>query len=228
MMPEAFQIKGSVFTLSTLHIFVDSLEEIEKQVIFKVKQAPNNFLENAPMIIDLTKLTHGLTIEFIENLVKILKKYKLLAIGFRLPTQNLSNNLQKKGFPIFEERRNISISNKDAERLFTSQSKIISSRVRSGQQIIAQDGDLIILSSVSPGAEILASGNIHVYGALQGRALAGINGNVYARIFCHQLEAELVSIAGHYKIFETSIKGNEINNGYQVQLKDDTIEVSFI
>ena len=57
-------------------------------------------------------------------------------------------------------------------------------------------------SSVSPGAELLAEGNIHVYGTLRGRALAGINGSRSARIFCHQLEAELVSIAGQYKIFE--------------------------
>ena len=74
--------------------------------------------------------------------------------------------------------------------------------MRSGQQIYAPDGDLIILSSVSPGAEILADGSIHVYGALRGRALAGIKGNTEARIFCKSLEAELISVAGCFQVHE--------------------------
>ncbi|MCB0385955.1 MAG: septum site-determining protein MinC [Bdellovibrionales bacterium] len=80
--------------------------------------------------------------------------------------------------------------------------KIVHHPVRSGQQIYAQGGDLIVLSAVSAGAEILADGNIHVYGPLRGRALAGIKGDTCARIFCQSLEAELVSVAGQYKISE--------------------------
>jgi len=79
-----------------------------------------------------------------------------------------------------------------------STSTLITQPVRSGQQIHASQGDLTVLASVSPGAELLADGNIHVYGRLQGRALAGINGNQEARIFCQTLSAELVSIAGYY------------------------------
>jgi septum site-determining protein MinC len=72
--------------------------------------------------------------------------------------------------------------------------------VRSGQQFVAKGGDLIVTSSVSHGAELLADGSIHIYGALRGRALAGLSGDVDARIFCHSLEAELVSIAGYYRL----------------------------
>jgi septum site-determining protein MinC len=61
------------------------------------------------------------------------------------------------------------------------------------------------MASVSPGAELLAEGNIHVYGTLRGRALAGVNGNTQARIFCQKLEAELVSIAGHYRVLEDNV-----------------------
>lgn len=81
-------------------------------------------------------------------------------------------------------------------------SKVIHHPVRSGQQVYAADGDLIILSSVSAGAEILADGNIHVYGALRGRALAGVKGDTKARVFCQSMFAELISIAGQYKISE--------------------------
>jgi septum site-determining protein MinC len=70
--------------------------------------------------------------------------------------------------------------------------------VRSGQRIFADRGDLIVSASVSSGAELIAHGNIHVYGALRGRALAGVNGERAARIFCQSLEAELIAIAGLY------------------------------
>ena len=75
---------------------------------------------------------------------------------------------------------------------------VVKQTIRSGRQIYAPDGDLIIIGSVSAGAEILAEGNIHVYGTLRGRALAGVQGNQSASIFCHSLQAELISIAGIY------------------------------
>lgn len=80
--------------------------------------------------------------------------------------------------------------------------KIVRHTIRSGQQIYAPRGDLIVIGSVSAGAEILADGNIHVYGTLRGRALAGVKGDTQASIFCQKLEAELLSIAGHYKMDE--------------------------
>jgi septum site-determining protein MinC len=75
--------------------------------------------------------------------------------------------------------------------------------VRSGQQLSAE-GDLIIFGLVSAGAEVLAGGSIHIYGPLRGRALAGINGDRQATICCQSLEAELVAIAGEYKLLEDS------------------------
>ena len=82
----------------------------------------------------------------------------------------------------------------------TNITKILTTPVRSGQQAVSKDGDLIVTASVSHGAELLADGNIHVYGALRGRALAGISGDRSARIFCQSLDAELVSIAGFYRL----------------------------
>ncbi|MGY0217695.1 septum site-determining protein MinC [Endozoicomonadaceae bacterium StTr2] len=87
----------------------------------------------------------------------------------------------------------------------SSAAKVITTPVRSGQQIHS-DGDLIVFGQVSTGAELLAAGNIHVYGALRGRALAGIERNNHARIFCHSFEAELVSIGGNYKLISEQDK----------------------
>ena len=75
--------------------------------------------------------------------------------------------------------------------------------VRSGQQLYARDTDLIIMGQVGPGAEVIADNNIHVYGPLRGRALCGVSGNADTRIFCQSLEAELVSVAGVYRMLET-------------------------
>jgi septum site-determining protein MinC len=76
------------------------------------------------------------------------------------------------------------------------------SPVRSGQQVYAENCDLTVLTTVGAGAEVIADGSIHIYGALRGRALAGAQGNEKARIFCREFHAELVAVAGHYKVLE--------------------------
>ena len=79
---------------------------------------------------------------------------------------------------------------------------LVTQPVRSGQRVYAQGGDLVVVTSISPGAELLADGHIHVYGTLRGRAFAGIEGDESALIFCDQLEAELLSIAGVHVVSE--------------------------
>ncbi|WP_019589543.1 MULTISPECIES: septum site-determining protein MinC [unclassified Thioalkalivibrio] len=83
-----------------------------------------------------------------------------------------------------------------------SATRVVDQPVRSGQQVYARGGDLLVTAPVSAGAELLADGHITVLGPLRGRALAGVRGLVSARIFCRRLEAELLSIGGHYRIAE--------------------------
>ena len=90
--------------------------------------------------------------------------------------------------------------------------------VRGGQQIYAQGGDLIVTASVSPGAELLADGNIHVYATLRGKAMAGASGNTAARIFALSLEPELISIAGVYRTSENKLPDNVHAKPAQVRL----------
>lgn len=78
--------------------------------------------------------------------------------------------------------------------------RIITEPVRSGQQIYAEDADLIVTQLVSPGAEIIADGCVHVYGTLRGRAIAGARGDTSARIFCRKMEADLLAVAGVYAV----------------------------
>jgi septum site-determining protein MinC len=83
-----------------------------------------------------------------------------------------------------------------------STSLLLESPVRSGQSVVFTEGDVTVLGSVGSGAEIVAGGSIHVYGALRGRAMAGVNGNPGARIYCQKIEAELLAIDGYYQTAE--------------------------
>jgi len=103
---------------------------------------------------------------------------------------------------------------------------LITQPIRSGQRIYAA-GDLVILSQVSAGAEIMAEGNIHVYNTLRGRALAGVRGNSEARIFCFDLQAELISIAGNYKISE-DLDESVRNKPVQIYLQDQALIIKDI
>ncbi|BBJ24724.1 septum site-determining protein MinC [Candidatus Nitrotoga sp. AM1P] len=95
---------------------------------------------------------------------------------------------------------------------------IISKPVRTGQRIYAEGASLVVLGVVNAGAELIADGDIHIYAPLRGRAIAGAQGNESARIFVHSLEAELVSIAGCFKVFENGIPENLRGKPVQVHL----------
>jgi len=97
--------------------------------------------------------------------------------------------------------------------------------VRSGQQLYAQGRDLTLLATVGAGAEVIADGSVHVYGALRGRALAGAQGDVNARIFCREFHAELVAVAGHYKVLEEIPKAL-LGRAVQVWLDGDTLHLA--
>ncbi|WP_397474002.1 septum site-determining protein MinC [Pusillimonas sp.] len=103
---------------------------------------------------------------------------------------------------------------------------IINRQLRSGQRVYARDTDLIIIGVVSQGAEVIADGNIHVYGPLRGKAMAGARGDSSARIFTTQLDPELVAIAGVYRVIETKLDDELHNQAAIVQLEDETLRIT--
>ena len=104
-------------------------------------------------------------------------------------------------------------------------SLLIEDPVRSGQSVVFMEGDITVLGSVGSGAEIIAGGSIHVYGALRGRALAGATGNVRSRIFCHSVEAELLAIDSHYRTAD-DIEDSLRRRSVQAWLEDGTLKIS--
>ncbi|WP_028455384.1 septum site-determining protein MinC [Chitinilyticum litopenaei] len=103
---------------------------------------------------------------------------------------------------------------------------IVSRPVRTGQQVYARGGDLVVTALVSAGAELIADGNIHVYAPLRGRALAGARGDTQARVFTTCMEAELVSIAGVYRTLDESLPASIRNQPAQVYLDQDKLVIS--
>lgn len=102
--------------------------------------------------------------------------------------------------------------------------RVVADPIRSGQQVYAEDCDLIVLNTVSPGAEVIADGCIHVYGKLAGRALAGVKGDESARVFCRKLDAELIAIAGIYAVAE-QIKAGPVNEPAQAWLDGGRLKI---
>ena len=198
----AFQLKGGPVTLTTLHLQTNNLPEISLQLTATIAQSPT-FFANAPVIIDLNQLANDATLD-LAQLNQILRQHGLIPVGIRSNNEALRTAAMLVGLAIFpgEQTSPKQPITPAAKELTYQATKTITQPIRSGQQIYAKDSDLLILASVSPGAEVLADGNIYVYGTLRGRALAGINGNKEAHIFCQALEAELISIAGHYQISE--------------------------
>jgi septum site-determining protein MinC len=104
-------------------------------------------------------------------------------------------------------------------------SLLIDVPVRSGQSVAFAEGDVTVLGSVGSGAEVVAGGSIHIYGALRGRAMAGVHGNSKARIFCHKIEAELLAIDGYYMTAD-EIDRSLLNRSVQAWLDDDKIMIT--
>jgi len=108
---------------------------------------------------------------------------------------------------------------------FTRPTLILDRSLRSGQKVYARQADLVVIGMVSPGAEVIADGNIHVYGALRGKAMAGARGDEGARIFATQLDAELVAVAGVYRVIETRLPTDIHQKPATVRLRDGQLQL---
>jgi septum site-determining protein MinC len=225
---QAFELKGNLFTLTVLHLFKSEIELITKQLADLVKQTPK-FFHHMPIVIDLQKHQSQHEIDF-AALTQCLRNYQLIPIGIRSAEKELHEKILAAGFAILpntkaETATEAAQPTPAPQKSTTDHFKVITQPVRSGQQIYARQADLIVLAPVSPGAELLADGNIHVYNALRGRALAGVNGNANTRIFCQHLEAELVAIAGHYWVSE-DLQNITVKQNAHIYLDNDKLHIN--
>ncbi len=229
-----FELKGSVLALTILELTANDPDRLNVQLTEKVEQAPQ-FFQDAPIILALDKYPEGAQPLDLASLLSICRQHGLRALAVRTesPEHIAAANLLDIAVlaPSNARERPLAITPAAAQVVEPVEpelmpAKIITQPVRSGQQIYAKNSDLIVLAAVSAGAELLADGNIHVYGPLRGRALAGINGNLDARIFCQQLGAELLSIAGQYKVAEDLRRDPLWGKATQTCLNEEQLQIS--
>jgi len=230
-----FQLKGSMLAITVLELAQNNLDALDRQLAAKVLQAPN-FFSNTPLVLALDKLPADQGAVDLPGLMRICRQHGLrtlairanriediaAAIAIALPVLPPSGARERPVDPTEGEVKKI--PEKPPEPTIKP-TRIITTPVRGGQQVYAQGGDLVVVSSVSPGAELLADGNIHVYGPMRGRALAGVKGDTKGRIFCQQLSAELVSIAGQYKVSEDLRRDPLWGSGVQISLSGDVLNI---
>lgn len=201
------ELKGSSFTLSVIHLHATEPEAIRQALEEKIQQAPD-FLKHAPVVINVSALSGKFSWKAIQQ---VIQQAGLRIVGVSgCPDGPVRNAVLRSGIPVLTEGktprkpRATSPTPEPAppEPPPADRARIITAPVRSGQRIYARNSDLIVLANVSAGAELLADGNIHVYGMMRGRALAGAGGDKTSQIFCLNLQAELVSVAGEYWLSE--------------------------
>lgn len=183
------------FVFSPVVPIVGWLEEIDATLA----RSPGFFI-GRPVVLDMSGL--DLSASAIAHLVSSIEQRSIRVLGIEGVDQaRLSADMP----PLLTGGRACAIQNITPEKSVAkkqSNSLLLDSPVRSGQSIVFPDGDVTVLGAVSSGAEIVAGGSIHIYGALRGRAMAGVNGNSSARIYCQRVEAELLAIDGYYQTAE--------------------------
>jgi len=197
LLESSIELKGCSFTLTVIHLLDSRPELIRHALQKKIEQAPD-FLESAPVVINISALSKEANWHEIHKAV-ISTGLKLVGIS-GCKDENQKQALVDLGLPFMNEGKTQQwISKKEpSPKKDFSKTQIIHSLVRSGQQIYARNSDLVVINNVSAGAELLADGNIHVYGIMGGRALAGASGDIESQIFLTHCAAELIAIAGEY------------------------------
>ena len=229
-----FQLKGSMLAITVLELTQNDPERLDRQLAKKVEQAPD-FFNNTPLVLALDKLPADCDLD-LPALIALCRKHGLRTLALRAGHPAVVEAAGALDLPVLPpsgaKERKLDLATKSsaaqakpAEPAYRP-SRVVTTPIRGGQQIYAQGGDLIVLAPVSPGAELLADGNIHVYGPLRGRALAGIKGDPGARIFCQQLAAEMVSIAGQYKVAEDLRRDPLWAEAVQISLSGDVLNIT--
>ena len=198
-----------------------------------LRQSPG-FFSDAPLILDLAEAEGLDAQEDVAELLRGLRTRGMIPFAVQNATDRQKAAAAKAGLTALQGGRDAALPRKPAEAAAAapepepeapvSTTVLVTEPVRSGQRIYAERGDVVVVGSVSSGAEIIAHGNVHIYGRLRGRALAGVHGDETARIFCQSLEAELIAIAGLYKTSE------EMGDAFAQQpvqafLEDDALRI---
>lgn len=235
-----FDFKSATLSLEAFLLRTANLTSLGQALEERFGSSPDLF-NGEPVVIDLSHLASlDLHVNFPE-LIALLARFKLKVIAVRGGTVAQTRSAQEAGLIEAPE------SHAHAARVETvvqevvrevirevpvevpvhvpmaASTMFIDKPLRSGQQVYAKGGDLIVLAAVNHGAEVIADGSIHVYAPLRGKAIAGAKGNTEARIFSICMEPELLSIAGTYRTADTPLPPDVTGKPAQIRLDGDRL-----
>ena len=241
----AFKMTGGIYTLTTLEFSIATPSLIKAQLNEMRKKAPC-FFDQTSVVMAFEPLQDTRSTIDLAAIRDVLKGFGITAIAARGDSESIKQAAAAIGMAWLpppkqrsaEKSNNVvmmnqqeachEVSNIPADEPESEEPKTVyvDQPVRSGRQIYSP-GDLVVTSAISAGAELLAAGSIHIYGSLRGRALAGVNGNKEARIYCQQFEPELISIAGQYKIPPNQQAPNSLwGKRVMICLKDQSLHMA--
>lgn len=232
-MKPAFDVKSARLDVLAIHLHTADLTELEE--FLRQRTGQYQGLEVVPFVLDVQDFEHPESLD-LAGMISLFARYGMQILGLRH---------ENEAWAAYAARYHLVFSRGDKSdapqpNLKTAELKpvsatvisnptvLISTPVRTGQQVYAENGDLIVTGIVSQGAELIADGNIHIYAPMRGRALAGAKGDTNARIFIHSMQAELVSVAGIYRNFEQDLPEHLHKRAVQVSLQDNRLVISAI
>lgn len=228
----AFEIRFGQVGLAQMRIRSTDADAVRAQLAKRVAAAPALF-ERAALCLDLSPLDHDVSAAELRAMLDAIRRCGVLPVGLAHGTAAIEALARELDLPVLTQFRaqqsyGAAVSAVKAasqptapapapapaapppapvaastEEIVAIPALMHHRPVRSGQRIYARHRDLVVTSAVGAGAEVMADGCVHIYGSLRGRAMAGVRGEVSARVFCHEFNAELVSIAGVFRVFET-------------------------
>ena len=246
---QAGELKIGQVGIANLRIRTLDVARLVQEMQERVARAPKLF-GRAAVILDFGGLSRAPDVDSARALLDGLRGAGVLPVALAYGTSEIDLLSQQLGLPLLakfraqyeraeaepaapppvrEARRPAAVAAAPAPAPVPAEAprpgRMQLANVRSGQQLYAENCDLTVMATVGAGAEVIADGSIHIYGTLRGRALAGAQGNTAARIFCRDFHAELVAIAGHYKVLD-DVPDNLRGKAVQVWLEQDQIKIA--
>jgi septum site-determining protein MinC len=220
-----FDMKAGQFTLPTLVLRAADSAALDVFLAQQVARLPS-FFDQAPVAIDLSQMPGREQFAELPMIVGMLRGHGMIPVGVRGASDEQKAQAAALELAILPAGRRAPAAQQPRAVAATparAPTLVVDKPVRSGQRIYADAGDLVLLAGVSSGAEVMAAGHIHAYGPLRGRAMAGVAGDAGARIFCRNLGAELVSIAGRYRVSE-NLESRWLGRSVQISLSGDALK----
>jgi septum site-determining protein MinC len=225
----AFQLKSAALTLVSVVLRTPDLQQLARELDERLAHTPELF-DQDPVVIDVTPVRDE-TIDF-HALCDVLRRHRMRPVAVKGASEgqleaaraaDLGDAPEGPATAARPDKPGKPAANPPV--LAAPATLIVDKPLRSGQQVYARGGDLIVAAAVNFGAEVIADGSIHVYAPLRGRAIAGARGDTGARIFALVMEPQLVSIAGVYRTVDAPLAADIWSRPAQVRLADDRLQI---